>query len=686
MSLASCNSARTADENPFFVEWDTPYGVPPFDKIRPEHYVPAFERAMSLNEAEVEAIASNNDEPTFENTLLAFDDAGRMLAQVELVFGMICAADTNEQLQAVQEQIMPRLAAHYDRILMNDRLFERVRALYDRRETMGLDAEQMRLLEKTYRGFVRAGALLDAEQKERLKQINADLSVTGVKFGNNVLAENAGFALELSEEDLEGLPQSVRDAAHEKAVQRGLKDKYVFTLDKPSLLPFMTYSSRRDLRRKLYEGYLTRANHDDKNDNKQLVNDFLRLRTEKAHLLGYDSYAAYVIADQMAGTPRAAFDLLEGIWPAALGRAKEELAEMEPLLRADEEGAVFEPWDWWYYAEKVRKQKYDLDEEMLRPYFSLQNVQNGVFFLANRLYGITFRPIAVPVYHADATAYEVLDADGSHLAVLYFDFFPRSSKSGGAWCGSYTEQRYENGERVAPVLSIVCNFTLPTKTAPSLLTLDETETFFHEFGHALHFMFHKVRYRGLTNVEGDFVELPSQIMENWASEKEFLDLWAAHYETGEPIPAELVDRIIAAQHYLAAYGNVRQLSLGLTDMAWHSLREPFAGDVTEFETAAMAPSQVLPVVPGTAITPSFSHIFSGGYSAGYYGYKWAEVLEADAYSLFREKGIFDREVARSFRDNILSQGDHEHPMTLYVRFRGHKPETQALIDKMGLGE
>lgn len=686
MSLASCNSARTADENPFFVEWDTPYGVPPFDKIRPEHYVPAFERAMSLNEAEVEAIASNNDEPTFENTLLAFDDAGRMLAQVELVFGMICAADTNEQLQAVQEQIMPRLAAHYDRILMNDRLFERVRALYDRRETLGLDAEQMRLLEKTYRGFVRAGALLDAEQKERLKQINADLSVTGVKFGNNVLAENAGFALELSEEDLEGLPQSVRDAAHEKAVQRGLKDKYVFTLDKPSLLPFMTYSSRRDLRRKLYEGYLTRANHDDKNDNKQLVNDFVRLRTEKAHLLGYDSYAAYVIADQMAGTPRAAFDLLEGIWPAALGRAKEELAEMEPLLRADEEGAVFEPWDWWYYAEKVRKQKYDLDEEMLRPYFSLQNVQNGVFFLANRLYGITFRPIAVPVYHADATAYEVLDADGSHLAVLYFDFFPRSSKSGGAWCGSYTEQRYENGERVAPVLSIVCNFTLPTKTAPSLLTLDETETFFHEFGHALHFMFHKVRYRGLTNVEGDFVELPSQIMENWASEKEFLDLWAAHYETGEPIPAELVDRIIAAQHYLAAYGNVRQLSLGLTDMAWHSLREPFAGDVTEFETAAMAPSQVLPVVPGTAITPSFSHIFSGGYSAGYYGYKWAEVLEADAYSLFREKGIFDREVARSFRDNILSQGDHEHPMTLYVRFRGHKPETQALIDKMGLGE
>ena len=685
MSLASCNSARTADENPFFVEWDTPYGVPPFDKIRPEHYVPAFERAMSLNEAEVEAIASNNDEPTFENTLLAFDDAGRMLAQVELVFGMICAADTNEQLQAVQEQIMPRLAAHYDRILMNDRLFERVRALYDRRETLGLDAEQMRLLEKTYRGFVRAGALLDAEQKERLKQINADLSVTGVKFGNNVLAENAGFALELSEEDLEGLPQSVRDAAHEKAVQRGLKDKYVFTLDKPSLLPFMTYSSRRDLRRKLYEGYLTRANHDDKNDNKQLVNDFLRLRTEKAHLLGYDSYAAYVIADQMAGTPRAAFDLLEGIWPAALGRAKEELAEMEPLLRADEEGAVFEPWDWWYYAEKVRKQKYDLDEEMLRPYFSLQNVQNGVFFLANRLYGITFRPIAVPVYHADATAYEVLDADGSHLAVLYFDFFPRSSKSGGAWCGSYTEQRYENGERVAPVLSIVCNFTLPTKTAPSLLTLDETETFFHEFGHALHFMFHKVRYRGLTNVEGDFVELPSQIMENWAFEPEMLRQYATHYLTGEVIPDELVEKPRNSQYFNQGFGTTELLAASLTDLRLHDEHDYAPFDVNEYEKGVTASLGLIPQIEPRYRYTYFSHIFDGGYSAGYYFYTWAAVLDKDAFQAFKESGdLFNRKVAADFRSKVLERGGSEPGMTMYRNFRGADPDKTALLKARGL--
>ena len=513
---------------------------------------------------------------------------------------------------------MPRMAAHADKIRLNGKLFERIKAVYDRRAALGLDAEQSRLLEKTYRSFVRAGALLDAERKARLKAINEELSLTAVKFGQNLLAENNNYALELASSDLDGIPATARDLAREKAEAMGRKGKYVFTLHKPSLIPFLTYSSKRELREQIYKAYLNRCNNGDEYDNKQLINDFIRLRTEKAHLLGYPSYAAYVVDDEMAGTTDAVYGLLEEIWTPALESAKGELAEMEELFRKDFPEGEFASWDWWYYAEKVRKQKYALDEEMLRPYFSLENVQGGIFFLANRLYGITFRPIVVPLYHPEAVAYEVLDVDQSHLGVLYFDYFPRDGKSQGAWCGNYVEQTYEDGKRVAPVVSVVCNFTRPAGGNPALLTLDETETLFHEFGHALHFLFHDVKYRGLAEVEGDFVELPSQLMENWATEKEFLDLWAVHYETGEPMPAEIVDRIVAAQNYLAAYANVRQLSFGMTDMAWHTLTEPFEGDVEQFEAVSMAPTQVLPVVPGTAMAPAFGHIFSGGYAAGYY--------------------------------------------------------------------
>ena len=684
MTFISCKSGKTVGENPFFAEWETPYGVPPFDKIEPEHFLPAIERGMSLHEAEIDAITSNNDAPTFENVILAYDASGKMLSQVELIFGMLCAAENTSEMQALEEQIMPRMAAHADKIRLNGKLFERIKAVYDRRAALGLDAEQSRLLEKTYRSFVRAGALLDAERKARLKAINEELSLTAVKFGQNLLAENNNYALELASSDLDGIPATARDLAREKAEAMGRKGKYVFTLHKPSLIPFLTYSSKRELREQIYKAYLNRCNNGDEYDNKQLINDFIRLRTEKAHLLGYPSYAAYVVDDEMAGTTDAVYGLLEEIWTPALESAKGELAEMEELFRKDFPEGEFASWDWWYYAEKVRKQKYALDEEMLRPYFSLENVQGGIFFLANRLYGITFRPIVVPLYHPEAVAYEVLDVDQSHLGVLYFDYFPRDGKSQGAWCGNYVEQTYEDGKRVAPVVSVVCNFTRPAGGNPALLTLDETETLFHEFGHALHFLFHDVKYRGLAEVEGDFVELPSQLMENWATEKEFLDLWAVHYETGEPMPAEIVDRIVAAQNYLAAYANVRQLSFGMTDMAWHTLTEPFEGDVEQFEAVSMAPTQVLPVVPGTAMAPAFGHIFSGGYAAGYYGYKWAEVLEADAFSLFKEKGIFNREAASSFRENVLSKGGTEHPMELYVRFRGHKPETRALIEKMGL--
>ena len=450
--LTACGTSekKTVEgENPFFAEYTTPFGVPPFDQIKFEHYKPALLQGMEEGRKEIEAIVNNPEEPTFENTILAYDNAGQMLAQTELIFGMLCAAETNERMQALQEQVMPLLSAHRDKIRLDEKLFARVKDVYDRRASLGLDAEQSRLLRKTYDAFVRSGALLDAGQKARLKEINGELSLTAVKFGNNILAENNNFALELTADDLEGLPSGVRDAAREKAQAMGKGDKWVFTLHKPSLIPFLTYSAKRDLREKIYKAYLNRCNNGDQYDNKQLINDFIRLRTEKAKMLGYPSYAAYVVADEMAGTTDAVYALLDQIWTPALDRAKEELAAMEEMLRADHPDATFEPWDWWYYAEKVRRRDYALDDEALRPYFTLENVQGGIFFLANRLYGITFRPIVAPLYNPDCLVYEVLDEDESHLGVLYFDYYVREGKSGGAWCGNFTEQYYENGERVA---------------------------------------------------------------------------------------------------------------------------------------------------------------------------------------------------------------------------------------------
>jgi len=686
MTLASCDSRKTAGENPFFTEWDTPHGVPPFDKILPEHFMPAFERGMSLHEAEIDAITSNKDEATFENTILAYDNAGQMLAQTELVFGMLCAAETNDRMQALQEQAMPLLAAHRDKIRLDDKLFVRVKEVYDRRAALGLDAEQMRLLQKTYDSFVRAGALLDAEQKARLKEINGQLSLTAVKFGNNILAENNNFVLELKSDELDGLPAGIRDAAREKAQQMGKGDKWVFTLHKPSLIPLLTYSTRRDLREKIYKAYLNRCNNGDEYDNKQLINDFIRLRTEKAHLLGYPSYAAYVVADEMAGTTDAVYGLLEEIWTPALESAKGELAEMDTLLQKDIPGATFESWDWWYYAEKLRKQNYALDEEMLRPYFSLENVQGGIFYLANRLYGITFQPIVVPLYHPDAVAYEVLDADGSHLGVLYFDYFPRDGKSQGAWCGNYVEQTYKDGKRVAPVVSVVCNFTRPVRNTPALLTLDETETLFHEFGHALHFLFHDVKYRGLSEVEGDFVELPSQVMENWAFEPEMLKHYAVHYRTGEVIPKYLVDKLRKSELFNQGFATTELIAASLSDMDIHSVTEYEPFDPMAFERQALNEKRgLIPQIEPRYRYPYFSHIFDGGYSAGYYFYTWAEVLDKDTFEAFRESGdLFNKKIAADFRAKLLSRGGSEDGMSLYRAFRGADPDKRAMLRSRGL--
>ena len=686
MTLVCCKSEKRTGENPFFVEWNTPYGVPPFDRIAPEHFLPALERGMSLHDAEIDAITSNNDEATFENVILAYDNSGKMLAQVSLIFEMLCAAENTPELEKLQVEVAPLLAAHADKIRLNEKLFARVKEVYDRRATLDLDAEQMRLLEKTYRMFVRAGALLDDAQKARLKEINGELSLAAVKFGNNIRAENNNYVLMLSSNELDGLPANVRDLAREKAAQLGKKDKYAFTLQKPSLIPFLTYSSKRERREEIYKAYLDRCNNGDEFDNKELINDFIRLRTEKAHLLGYPSYAAYVVDDEMARTTDAVYGLLDEIWAPALDRAREELSEMEKLFRRDVPDGEFASWDWWYYAEKLRKQKYALDEEMLRPYFSLENVQSGIFFLANRLYGITFRPVVVPLYHPEAVAYEVLDADESHLGILYFDFFPRDGKSQGAWCGNYVEQTYEEGKRVAPVVSIVCNFTRPTSNTPALLTLDEAETLFHEFGHALHFLFHDVRYRGLSEVEGDFVELPSQLMENWAFEPEMLKQYAVHYRSNDVIPKYLVDKLRNSRLFNQGFMTTELIAASLSDMDIHSLTEYAPFDPMAFEREALFEKRgLIPQIEPRYRYPYFSHIFDGGYSAGYYFYTWAAVLDKDVFEAFRESGdLFNKRIADDFRRKVLARGGSADGMTLYRDFRGKDPDKRPMLRSRGL--
>ena len=609
-----------------------------------------------------------------------------MLAQVELIFGMLCAAENNPELEKIQEQAAPLLAAHADRILLNEKLFARVKEVYDRRAALDLDAEQMRLLEKTYKAFVRAGALLDGEQKARLKEINEELSLAAVKFGNNIRTETNNYVLMLTNEELDGLPAGVREQAREKAAQLGKKDRYAFTLHKPSLIPFLTYSSKRELREEIYKAYLNRCNNGDEFDNKQLINDFIRLRTEKAHLLGYPSYAAYVVDDEMAGTTEAVYGLLDEVWTPALERAKGELAEMEELFRKDVPDGEFASWDWWYYAEKLRKQKYALDEEMLRPYFSLENVQTGIFFLANRLYGITFRPVVVPLYHPEALAFEVLDADESHLGILYFDYFPRDGKSQGAWCGNYVEQTYEDGKRVAPVVSVVCNFTRPTSNAPALLTLDEAETLFHEFGHALHFLFHDVRYRGLTEVEGDFVELPSQLMENWAFDPEMLKQYAVNYRSDEVIPQYLVDKLRKSKLFNQGFMTTELIAASLSDMDIHSMTEYEPFDPEAFEREALTEKRgLIPQIEPRYHYPYFSHIFDGGYSAGYYFYTWAAVLDKDVFEAFRESGdLFNKRIADDFRRKVLARGGSADGMTLYRDFRGKDPDKRPMLRARGL--
>ena len=689
MMITSCDNKqqKTLTDNPLTAEWNTPYEVPPFDAIESRHYEPAVEYAMAVHAAEIDAIVENRDEPTFENVILAYDRSGELLSRVNNTFDMVASADKDDVLAAAEENLMPKLAAHYDEILLNEKLFKKIAALYEKRGALGLDARQMRLLEKTYNRFVRAGALLDAADKKRLKEINAELSVTSVKYGNNILSATNDYVLELERDQLDGLPASVRDAAAEKAASMGRDGKWVFTMHKPSWIPFLTYSTRRDLREQIYKAYLKRCDGG-QFDNRPLINDFIRLRTEKAHLLGYKSYADYVVSNEMAGDKKAVYGLLESIWTPALERASDELAQMQTMFERDFPGETFESWDWWYYAEKLRKRDYSLDEEMLRPYFSLENVRHGIFFLANRLYGLTFRPVTLPVYNDECAAFMVSDADDSLLGVLYFDLYPRDGKGAGAWCGYYREPSYDdNGVRKAPVVGIVCNFPRPVGSTPALLTTDDVTTLFHEFGHALHFLFSNTTYRGLLDVEGDFVELPSQIMENWAFRKEVLDNYATHYRTGEVIPSTLVDKLLRSGLFNQGFATTELVAAALSDLDIHSL-ESYDGeiDVDAFEYQALNEKRgLIPQIEPRYHYPYFSHIFDGGYSAGYYFYIWAEVLDKDAFDAFCETGdLFDRRTAEKFRREVLEKGGSEEGMKMYRAFRGADPDRLPLLKARGL--
>lgn len=674
--------------NPLLAEWETPHATPPFEKIQLSDYEPAFDAAIAVQRAEIDAIVKNPARPTFNNTIVALERSGELLARIEGIFYNLLEADSNDEMQRIALDVQPKLTELANDISLNPELFARVKAVYEHPGWF-LSQEDKMLLENTYKGFARNGAALPADKQELYRQYTSELAELTLRFGQNSLAATNAFTLNITDpKRVEELPDFVKEGMAAEAKARGEKG-WTVTLQAPSYVPFMTYSSDREAKEQLWRASNSRALGGEF-DNCGNIRRIVDLRRQIAALLGYETYADYVLEERMAENTQTVNGFLKELLDQTIDHARADYRMIEEYARAQGfEGEVM-PWDWSYYTEKYKHEKYALSDEQVKPYFELEKVKKGVFLLANKLYGLNFtQRDDIAVYHPDVTAYEVTDADGRFQAVLYLDFFPRASKRAGAWMTEFRGSKIVEGQETRPLVSLVMNFTKPTETKPSLLTFDEVTTFLHEFGHSLHGMLGRGEYESLngTSVYRDFVELPSQIMENWATEKQWLDLWAEHYRTGEKMPAELVEKIIASKNYLAAYLNVRQLSFGMTDMAWHTLKEPFTGDVETFERESMAPAQVLPVVEGTAMNTSFTHIFAGGYAAGYYGYKWAEVLEADAYKAFEETGsILGGPAADSFREHILTQGGHEHPMKLYVAFRGHKPETKALIEKMGLAK
>ena len=681
--LTSCGNMN----NPLLTESSAPFGAPQFDKIKTEHYLPAFEEAIAQAKAEIDAIVSNTEPPTFENTIEAMEYSGRTLNNVAGIFYNLMEAHTNDQMQAIAEEIAPKMTEFSMYVSLNQDLFKRVKAVYEKKDELGLAPDQMKLLEDNYKGFVRGGANLSDQDKALYSKWSEELSLATLAFGKNVLAATNAYTLHITDStQLAGLPQYVKTMGAETAAEKGLSG-WAFTLDYPSYGPFLKYSTVRELRKDMWTAYNTRATQGE-NDNKEIVRNIVDLRIKIANILGYETYADYALEERMAKNKVTVNEFIKNLLEPSMAFAKKDVADVFAYAKKNGfEGSELMPWDFTFWSERYQEAEYSLNAEELKPYFQLENCIDAVFGLATRLYGITFKELDnVPVYHEEVKVYEVLDKDGSHLALFYADFFPRASKRGGAWMTGFRDQRIEKGVEYRPFISIVCNFTKPTADAPSLITHDELVTFLHEFGHALHGILAQGRYPSLTGtgVSRDFVELPSQIMENWAFEPEYLQSFAKHYQTGEAIPSELIEKIVAAKNYLAGYGQVRQLHFGYLDMAWHSLTSLPAEGTIEFEQNTLAPYSVLPAVDGAVFSTSFSHIFSGGYSAGYYSYKWAEVLEADAFSLFKEKGIFNTEVAESFRKNILEKGGAEDEAVIYRNFRGHDPQPEALMKKLGL--
>ncbi len=673
--------------NPLLADFATPFDTAPFDKISPSHFLPAVKAAISEAKDDITAIKAAAL-PTYENTIEALDESGKRLGIIAGIFFNLNSAETNDEIQALAREISPLLTDHGNDILLDQALFQRVSQIFNQKDQLELSTEQVTLLEKTYKSFVRNGAKLSSDKAEQLRKIDQQLAQTSLKFGENVLAETNKFVHFVDQEsDLEGLPEGIKEAAAQIAEEKGEAGKWAFTLDYPSYIPAMTYAKNRELRKILFLANGTKCAKGDELDNQQNIKDILKLRHDRAVLLGYKSHADFVLEERMAKNPDQVMSFLNSLLEKAKPKGIAELKELEAFAKELDGIDSLKKWDFAYYSELLKKEKYALDDELLRPYFQLEKVVDGVFQTAEKLYGITFAPRTdIPVYHKDVTAYDVKDKAGDHLSVFYADFFPRPGKRNGAWMTSYRGQHMKDNMDIRPHVSIVCNFTKPTKSKPSLLTFNEVTTLFHEFGHALHGMMAKSRYESLsgTSVFWDFVELPSQIFENWCYEKECLDLFAKHYETGEKISEELIEKIKRASNFQQGYQTVRQISFGLLDMAYHSKNPADITSVSDFEESVMKPTDLLPKVPGTLMSTSFSHIFQGGYSSGYYSYKWAEVLDADAFELFQENGVFDQATAASFMKNVLSAGGSEHPEILYKRFRGRAPKQDALLKRAGL--
>lgn len=679
---------KISDMNPFLQEYNTPYGVPPFDAIKNEHFKPAMEEGIKQHQQEIDAIADSKQAPTFENTILAMEDAGLVLKRVSRVFYNLNAAHTNDSIQKIAQEMAPQLAQHSDNIYLNGKLFARVKQLWEGRDELHLNAEQLKLLENAYKSFVRSGANLNEADQEKLRKINAELSVLSLKFGQNILAETNAYQLVIEDEkELTGLPQELIEAATIEAKQAGKEGQWVFTLQNPSVMPFLQYADNRELRKQIWEAYRRRGDQGNAYDNKEILKKMVNLRRERAQLLGYENHAHYVLEESMAKTPENVYKLLNQLWAPALEVAKTEMQDIQKEI--DAAGANFKaaPYDWRYYAEKIRKERFDLDEQALKPYFSLDSVREGIFMVAHKLYGLTFHPLSdIPKYHEEVVAYEVREADGTHVGILYMDFHPRASKRGGAWMTSYRTQKTENGERVAPVISIVCNFSKPTGKAPALLTFDEVTTFFHEFGHALHGLLSNVTYESLagTSVPRDFVELPSQIMENWAAEPEVLKMYAKHYKTGEVIPDELIEKLKKSGTFDQGFATTEYLAASLLDLDYHTQTENMEEEVNSFEQTSMDEIGLIDEIIPRYRSTYFNHIFAGGYSSGYYSYIWSGVLDTDAFEAFKEKSLFDQATAKSFRENILEKGGTEDPMEMYKKFRGAEPSIEPLLKKRGL--